>query len=575
MKIRKFNRVFDVQQWTGKPLGPAIAVDTETTLILSPDHIPDLIISCAYDGQGVVYIITNNYIKQFLDQHKDRILIFHNFPFDMNVLSKWTGFEFWDMIETDKILDTALLYKLVSIAIRGYTPRKWSLDYCVMHLLKNTLPKDNSIRLTFGQYLVDNKVDYKSMSKEHYVYATLDPIATFLIYENLIRTIKTLPTSTNLAHRIHLMGDIALDDIHRRGVQVDLEYTQKLRESLEKPLNALSERLATYGWSRGQKGNMEAYERICDFHDIVVPKSPRNDQYSMKEEDLAKYKHIPFVADLLTFLELELKHQFLNELTTERVHPWYDSIKNTGRTGCKKPNIQNPPRTGGIRECIIPKPGHLFADADYGSIEMYCMADHLKKKYKQSNMYNVLQHGLDPHIFVAESIYDCYAKNVTKDQRQASKIANYGFMANMSEPTFVNYAKQFGTIFTLDDAKRIKKGWTVAYPEMKEFWKAPYKANGLYVSDTGFVRANCSYTAWLNNHFQGKAAEGAKIALYMAMRSRLKTVMFVHDQFITEPEKQTAEDELRELKKIMISGMKIVCDMDIKVDGLLRKRHSK
>ncbi len=35
------------------------------------------------------------------------------------------------------------------------------------------------------------------------------------------------------------------------------------------------------------------------------------------------------------------------------------------------------------------------------------------------------------------------------------------------------------------------------------------------------------------------------------------------------------EDELRELKKLMIIGMKNVCDMDIKVDGVLRERHSK
>ena len=481
---------------------------------------------------------------------------------------------FWEMIEGDRVHDTAILFKLVSIATRGFTPPKWSLDVCVSKILKDVLPKDNSIRLTFGQYLrQDGSVDYKSMSKEHKIYALLDPIATYLVYMELMKQIKRLPTTTNLAHKIHLMGDLALDDIRQRGIGVDVPYTEKLRNDLQEVLDREANTLATYGWTRGVKGNQEAYNGIIDFLGFKLPKTDNG--YSMESEKLEPYKDHPFIKSLLLYLETEKKQSFLNELTKDRVHPYYDSLKNTGRTSCRKPNIQNPPRSGGVRECFVAKEGHLFCNADYGSIEMYCIADIMYKKGWGRTMYDVLNAGNDPHIFAGSVIYNKSQEEVEKNQRQASKIANYGFLANMSESTFIEYAGQFGISFNMTEAKRIKKGWKDAYPEVKEFFKAPYKAQGTFISQSGFIRANCSYTAWLNTHFQGLAAEGAKIALYLCFKKGLPIVAFVHDEIITEEPEERSEQGLKELQECMITGMKMVCNMNIKTDGVIRKRHGK
>lgn len=572
MKIKKFGKEFNVIQYQGQLLGKEIALDTETRLIRSVEDTPDLVITCAYDDKEC-YIITNKYIKEFLDKHQKHTLIFHNCPFDLAVLTKHTGFQFWDMIESGRIIDTGLLFQLVAIGSRGFTHKKWSLDYVVNLLLQDTLPKDDSIRLTFGDYLnVDGSVDYKRMSKAHYIYACLDPIATFLVYQGLKNQMKELPTGTNLAHMIHLMGHIALYDIHKRGIGVDLPYTNKLRDELQEGMDKEVNILASYGWTRGQKGNQESYNQICDFLGLKLPKT--NNGYSMSSEDLETYKENPFVQSLLKYLELEKRKSFLNEMTSERIHPYYETIKNTGRTSSTKPNIQNPPREGGIREAMVPKKDHVFIDCDYGSIEMYTVANHMKHKYGHSVLYDVLQEGRDPHYFAAAIIYDKPESEIAKDQRQAAKIANYGFLANMSEETFVAYASSFGVSFTLDQAKIIKKGWSDAYPEIKQFWKDGFKTR-TYVSRTGFVRANCSYTAWLNNHFQGPAAEGAKIAMYFALKSGLNQVAFVHDQIVCEEHKDEAEEKLELLKQIMIDGMKKICDMNIKVDGEIKERYGK
>lgn len=574
MIIKKFGKTFILKQWKGEKLQDEVSLDTETEKIEYIGHIPRLVLTCAYDGGNTCYIITNSKLNSFLELHKNHTLIFHNCPFDLSVITNFCGFKFWDMIESGRLIDTSVLFQLVAIATRGFTHKKWSLDYCVSNLLNDVLPKDESIRLTFGQFIrEDNTIDYKAITKDHYIYACLDPIATHLIYLNLKNTIKGLQTNTNLAHTIHLMGHIALYDINKRGIGVDLDYVNKLRNEIQNEMNIEAEILASYGWTRGQEGNQETYNQICAFLELDLPRTSNG--YSMSAEHLAKYNNVPFVQSLLKFLELEKKKSFLNEMTSERIHPYYDPIKNTGRTSAKGPNIQNPPRKGGIRESMVPKEGHIFVDADYGSIEMYTIADIMRQKGFGRTLFDVLNAGKDPHLFAGSIIYNKPESEVTKDQRQASKIANYGFLADMSPETFIDYAGQFGISFTLKEAKKIKKGWTEAYPEVKKFWKSQYKSGGLFKSTTGFLRAGCSYTAWLNTHFQGRAAEGAKIALYLCYKAGLPMVAFVHDQIVLESPLEKKEEHSKLLKECMIEGMKKVCDMNIQVDVEIKERYGK
>ena len=577
MKIKKFGRTFKIKQWKGEKLGSVIGVDTETELIKHEGHVPRLVVTTAYDGSDTVYIIKNDDVPDFLLKHSKSVLVYHNAPFDLDVLGKEFNRDFFEQVENDLIHDTAVLFQLVAIAERGFTHSKFSLDFCVSNILKDVLPKDDNIRLTFGQFILENgSIDYKNISKEHYIYACLDPIATFLIYENLMKRIKLLPTSTNLCHKIHLMGAMGLYDIRKRGIGVDLEYSNKLREDLQEKMNPLMEILASYGWVRGQKGLQDVYNGLCDFFEFDLPTNEKG--YSAKSEDLEKYRDNPFVSALLTFLELEHHQSFLNELTAERIHPYYDNLKNTTRTSCSKPNMQQIPVSGGIREAFIPKKSHKFIDVDYSAIEMFTAAHHLEVAYGNSEMFKVLQEGKDPHIYVASSIHSIPESEVTKHQRQGAKPANYGFLADMSPKTFIPYAAGYGQELTLAESTQIKKGWKKAYPKVNNFFKEAGKVNRshkTYLSRTGFVRANCSYTAWLNSHFQEPAACGAKLAMYLCLKAGLKMVAFIHDQIVCEEHEDVENEKLELLKECMVTGMKIVCPMNIGVDGEIKDRYSK
>lgn len=532
-------------------------------------------LTTAYFEGDFGYVITNERVLEFLQVHKASRITWHNASFDIAVLEKATEFKFDKQIVCDRILDTRILYRLVNIAVKGYAPKRNSLAVCIKQAFDYDLDKDKDIRLTFGDYLnEDGTARYDEISDRHYKYAVLDSVATQAIKVSLLKKIESLPTSTNLSHTIQLMGEIALDDIKRRGIGVDLEYTNNLRDQLQSDMDRNAEVLLTYGLMRG-KGFQQKYENVIKHLELDIPITEKTKKISMKGSDLELYKGNHFVDALLDYLEIEHRKDFLKLLTESRVHPRYDSIKNTLRTSCSKPNVQNPPRTGGIREAFIPKEGHVFVDIDYSSIELYALAYICKKDFGYSVLYDKLQQGADVHVYAASKIFNISEDQVTKSQRQIAKICNYGLAANMGKDTFSRHMRNNDVDFNPEQAGEVKKLWKKAFPEIEDFWK---RAQGRYmvVTDTGFIRTNCTYTAYLNTQFQSKVAEGCKLMLYNLYTQGFKTVAYIHDQVVLEAKKENAENVLKEASKIMIDSMKIIIPgMCIKVEGEIKDRYSK
>jgi hypothetical protein len=71
---------------------------------------------------------------------------------------------------------------------------------------------------------------------------------------------------------------------------------------------------------------------------------------------------------ITTFLE---PYQALVEHGDGRVRPTiYTLGTDTGRMSCVRPNLQQQPRTGGIRACITADPGHMLISADFSGVEL-------------------------------------------------------------------------------------------------------------------------------------------------------------------------------------------------------------
>ncbi len=574
MLINKFDKQFKVKWWSGEILNSElIAIDTETSLITSPAIIPNLILTTAYDGGDSVYIIKNHSVSNFIEAHCNAKLLFFNAAFDIPVLeTQDTSLD--HHIRHSKLLDGQILYRLLNIALEGQEAQKWSLDHVTLQLTGQILSKDDGIRLTFGQYLQDGIVDYSSISKEHLEYACLDPIATHICTKKILAQIALLPTSTNLAHDINLVGDLALAQVTRNGVHIDQERVNLLRGQLEKDKVLNEEILATYGYLKGKKGNTKVLEDICIREQFILPVTETG-KMSCTKTSLEPYRDHSFISAYLSFKGFSKQQNFLNELTKSVVHPRYNTIKVTSRTSCSKPNYQQMPRLGDVRGCFIPKPGNVLIDCDYSMIELCALADVNLKLFKYSYMADQINKGNDLHKYLASKIYNCSESEVTKEQRQFSKIGNFGFGADMGAETFVSHAAKSGYKITLDEAIEVKEGYLNAYPEMRKYFNRA-KGRDTFISDTGLIRAKCSYTQFLNCAFQTKAAEGAKIALYNLTKAGYKVVIFVHDQVCIDHPKNGAEEALENIKRIMIDSMQtIIRGVKISVEGEICERFKK
>ncbi|MBP7654000.1 hypothetical protein KA977_11295, partial [Candidatus Dependentiae bacterium] len=142
----------------------------------------------------------------------------------------------------------------------------------------------------------------------------------------------------------------------------------------------------------------------------------------------------------------------------------------TGRTSCSKPNVQNLPRKGRPREVFIPTEGYLLLAVDYSQIELITLALIIFKKFGSSKMLEIINSGQDLHIWFAALIYNKSISDITAEERQTAKSANFGFPGGLGIKSFIQFAKNtYGIILTEQQAKDLKEKWLKNFPEMRNY----------------------------------------------------------------------------------------------------------
>lgn len=558
---------YTIKFWQGESLGSTLAIDTETT-VQPFTETPDLITFQVFDGESLYYV-DRSLVSDFLKKHVTRTLVFANAPFDIDVIEKHTGSSLKEFIESDRIFDINILYRLLHLAIDGNVPRKYNLALISQEILGAELDKDEDIRCNFADFK-EEKVE--NIPTQFLEYGAKDVLATFQCYVKLKLDIHKVKSNTNLSHHIQLLGAIALNRMYKNGIGFDEERASTLLKKLNTKMEVLHGQMSAYGFVKGIKGNQAAYNYVIDYSQLKLPKTPQGD-YSMKESDLEKYADNPFIKSFLDYKKTEKTTFFIRKLTGSRVHPKYDLLKNTGRTGCSSPNIQQLPRDGDIRSMFKAKEGHTLIITDYSAIELCTLAQHVYTTFGESVMKNKINQGADLHRYYASVLFGIPEENVTKDQRQAAKAANFGFPGGLGIETFIQFAKGYDLHCTEDDAQRMKDTWFEAFPEMKQYMQG--EAGHVWTL-TGRLRADTTYCAEKNTPFQGLAADGAKIALYNLMDAGLTLVGFVHDEIITEVPEHKAAEMCRLQEKIMIDSMTLVVpDVKVSVESTISPRYCK
>lgn len=317
-----------------------------------------------------------------------------------------------------------------------------------------------------------------------------------------------------------------------------------------------------------------------------------------------------------TFVDA-LGHAMLNP--DHRIRFGYQGLKETGRTSSREPNMQNLPRGGKTRSCIIPRDGHIFLQADYSNAELRTLAQIHVDEGRESALAREYQKNkdFDPHLYAAlemmrvEGIDLSYAegKAILKDKahpkfkalkskRQFAKVANFGYAGGLGAAKFVTYAGGQDLKLTIEQARELRDAWLGVWLEMSDYFKlrseitdgigdmmdrdiqvhAQMTSDPVYDSVFKFERSTRArflrnYTTACNTGFQGIAADGAKEALikiheecFFVKESPLYRsipVLFVHDEVLIEtpftsdtPENRAkATAAAMRLKQLMEEGM--------------------
>lgn len=255
----------------------------------------------------------------------------------------------------------------------------------------------------------------------------------------------------------------------------------------------------------------------------------------------------------------------------------------------------------GIRECFHPRPGMVFAQADYSQLELRTLAQVCLHLLGESNLAKVLNAGMDPHLEVARTIlgitYQEALENISREDvdnaRQVGKVANFGLPGGLGVTRLCYFAKKtYGVELTEKQARELKDQWLQAFPEMKQYFQyvaSLPERDGTKTMEqvyTERIRSGASYTAACNGFFQGLGADATKEAgwrickaCYSEPSSPLfgcRTVFYCHDEFLVEAPEDRGHEAAMELERLMVVGAKkYLPDLEVVAKPCLMRYYSK
>ena len=408
-------------------------------------------------------------------------------------------------------------------------------------------------------------------------YAAEDADVTLRLFNKLNTLLKEKPTQIKLLQEIEYPLVHVLSNVEMNGAKVDKKKLANHSKELSKKIEDLSSQAFKIA---GEEFNLDSPKQLLVvlYEKLKLPilkKTPKG-QPSTNEETLqrlAEEYEIPKI--ILQYRTLaKLKSTYTDSLIkienpiTGRIHTSYQqAVTSTGRLSSTEPNLQNIPIKTAEgrrnREAFVPEKGNVLISADYSQIELRIMA-HLSK---DKNLTHAFNNNLDIHSATAAEVFGVSLDEVTQDQRRSAKAINFGLMYGMSA---------FGLTRQLDipraEAQKYLDTYFERYTGVKEYMeniKAKAKEDmyvetimgrRLYLNEINAangLRRQAAERAAINAPLQGSAADIIKKAMIDINKflnkemPEVKMIMQVHDELIFETSKQSSEEVLQLVKKMM------------------------
>lgn len=417
----------------------------------------------------------------------------------------------------------------------------------------------------------------------------LDPLARkneteqlgFSFEENLVEEYKKekLEFKTNAKlEKIYMEFDLPLIPVlykmEKTGIKIDPAHFAKLKKDFEQKVGEIEQKIFK---AAGMEFNVNSPIQLAEvlFSKLQLPtkgikKTKKGFSTGIKELEKLNDEH-EIIGLIMEYREsAKLLSTYILPLPLlvdkeQSIHTTFtQNVTATGRLSSLNPNLQNiPVRTEvgkEIRKGFVAREGKIFVSADYAQFELR-LAAALARDEKLIEIFNS---GVDVHTKTASEVFEVPMEQVTKNQRRAAKVINFGVMYGMSPKGLADAAgmsfyeaKEF-----IDDYFRVRspiknyleevlnQAKTLGYVETFFGRRRPTPD----VKSANFVIRMAAERAAQNMPIQGTEADLMKRAMIQIdkkLPEGAKQILQIHDSIIVECDENMAEEISAMLVKTM------------------------
>ena len=394
------------------------------------------------------------------------------------------------------------------------------------------------------------------------------------VYKEQLSKFEEYPRLYNIYKDFDLPLIPILYKMEKKGMLIDRKYFENLKIEYEKGVKKLEQEICTLA---GADFNVNSPIQLSEilFTKLNLPtkgikKTTRG--YSTGVKELEKLENLhPVIPKIIEYREsAKLLSTYIIPMPdladkNDRIHTTFtQNVTSTGRLSSKDPNLQNiPVRTDEgkrIRTGFIAPKGKVLVSADYSQFELRLAA----VLSGDEALINDFNNNVDIHTKTASEAFGIPMDKVTKDQRRAAKVINFGIIYGMSVKGLSEAAKM-----PIYEAKKFIDNYFKLRAPIKQKLESILKqareegyVETFYgrrrptpdVKSSNFIIRQAAERAAENMPIQGTEADlmkRAMIAVDENLPKNADLIMQVHDSLIVECDEKDAENVAEILKNNM------------------------
>lgn len=469
--------------------------------------------------------------------------------------------DFWKMLSGQRVVayDVKQLYHLLA-AQNIFTHFTQIHDVRQAAFLLNPLARDRSLSGLIGEDVSES--------------GDSELAALVRIYSQQEDGFKQQPNSEQVARTLDFPLIYPLFQMEHKGIKIDPDQLAKMSDELTKEHAQLERQMydmVGYEFNIGSPAQLsEVLFTKLQLPTAGIKKGKTAYSTGQKELDKLRGQH-PIIELIERTRELaKLKNTYVDTLPkladeNGRIHTTFNQdVASTGRLSSTNPNLQNIPiRTElgrRIRTAFVPDAGKVYVSADYSQFELRLAA----VLAGDTELINDFNGDVDIHTKTASDAYGIPLEEVTKDQRRAAKVINFGVLYGMSPhglsaATGMSFgeAKQFiDQYFSLRAPIRdyidatLKKAKTEGYVETYFGRRRPTPD----INSSNFMVRSGAERAAANMPIQGTEADLMKMAMVKVdevIGDLGEQILQIHDSILIECPKENADEVARLLQETM------------------------